>query len=251
MNLTATHRSRQPNQQPNGNLLAVGWCDGGNTVLHRDPRDIAKRSPFMGYKFGGGRGSSILLTEATARGEPLHQAFLGTALGDLAWDRWGRVYLVGSNLSAGSGGPFERASSGSVLVLSRDFRTPLLDVRLGGAGGSYRDNAWCALALDQERGLLALAGWTAQTVEHPLHSVQPGAGGGMDGLYALIRLWRDSATPAPASLEPLPDPEAPPAPETPPRWDAPAPPPVEAAPDLPPPSRSRPSNPFAPRRALF
>ena len=89
-----------------------------------------------------------------------------------------------------------------MLVLSRDLKNPLLDIRLGGVGLSYKDNAWVSAELDEEQGLLALAGWTAQAVQDPVHSVQNANGGGKDGLYALIRLWpagaASAATPADA-----------------------------------------------------
>lgn len=205
LNLMADSRIRYACRMPNGNLMAFGWCDGGNTSLHRDPRDITKASPFMGYQFGGGKGSSTLLTEVTPAGVPLHQAFLGTAVGDVAWDRWGRLYAVGSNMSEGTYGPFARRSSGSLLILSRDLKSARLDIRLGGSGTSYKDNAWVAVDLDESSGLLALSGWTAQAVEQPLNSVQEANGGGKDGLYALIRLWPAGSVPAgrlPASPAP-------------------------------------------------
>jgi hypothetical protein len=213
--LMADGRIRLALWMPNGNILAVGWCDGGNTVLHRAPRDITRKSPFMGYVFGGGRGSSTLLTEVTPQGEPLHQAFLGTAVGDFAWDRWGRVYLAGSNMSAGGVGSFGRPSSGSVLVLSRDLRRPLFDTRLGGTGTSYKDNAWTAVDLDEEQGLLALSGWTAQQIESPENSVQDASGGDKDGMYALIRLW--PAATAPTANRGMPPPASRPPETKPPR----------------------------------
>lgn len=188
-NLMADSRIRFAEWMPNGNILCLGWCDGGNTVLGRDPQDLTKPSPYMGYLYGGGRGTSVLLTELTPRGQPLHQAFLGVAVGDVRWDRWGRSYIVGCNMCGGMIGPFVRSSSGSVLILSHDLRTPLLDIRLGGSGLSYKDNAWVAASLSEEQGLLAIAGWTAQSVQDPLHSVQSANGGDRDGLYALIRLW--------------------------------------------------------------
>ena len=200
--LMADSRIRFAERMPNGNILALGWCDGGNTVLGRDPRDLTKRSPFMGYQYGGGKGTSTLLTEIMPRGEPLHQAFLGVAVGDVKWDRWGRAYIVGCNMCAGTLGPFARQSSGSILILSRDLKQPLLDIRLGGVGLSYKNNAWVAVDLNEELGLLAVSGWTDQEIQKPVNSVRTRNGGDKDGMYALIRLWpagtAGAATPADA-----------------------------------------------------
>lgn len=187
--LMADSRIRAGLQIPNGNVLLVGWCDGGNTVLHRDPRDIDKKSPYMRYGFGGGRGASNLYTEVTPKGEVLRQAFMGVGTGRILWDPWGRLYACGTNLCKGGKAPFDTPSSGSLVVFDREWTQALLDARLGGVGGSYKDNSWDAMELDAENGLLILGGWAKGAIEKPVAGVQEKHGGDKDAMIAVIRLW--------------------------------------------------------------
>lgn len=199
--LMADSRIRAGLPMPNGDVLLIGWCDGGNTVLHRDPRDIAKRSPAMRYVHGGGRGSSLLFSQVTMQGEVLRQAFLGPGCGGVTWDPWGRLYTCGTNLCKGGKAPFNVESSGSLLVFDRAWTAPIIDARLGGAGASYKDNMWEAIALDAEHGLLALAGWTTGAIAKQVNGVQEADGGGKDAMLAVIRLWTPDAYKAAVAAE--------------------------------------------------
>jgi hypothetical protein len=137
---------------------------------------------------------SLLYTELVpATGEVLRQAFLGTGAGAVLWDPWGRLITVGTNLCKGGKAPFDTGGSGSLLILDREWTAPLLDCRLGSLGGSYKDNMWQSAALDHERGILVLGGWTGGKLEKPVRAPQTEPGGDKDAMIAVIRLWTPEA----------------------------------------------------------
>lgn len=185
---------------------AVGmmlWTDGGDTPLHRGPVDVSQVAAFTRDSFGenpGGRGVLFARIDPSS-GTVTGGTWLNThALWHVA-DPWGRVLLskslpirYGMSSLPNPTNPFNqstRAESG-LFVLRSDFTQPEAHFYLGGdpttcASGGVQ--SFDAIALSG--GLVALAGTTCATDLHTTpNAVQSTSGGGHDGFFALVRLWR-------------------------------------------------------------
>ncbi len=169
---------------PNGHLFAMGKCDGGNTTLHRDPRDLDEKLKFH-IKEGGGKGTSSFCYEIDpTSGEPVRQMVLRGFANAVCWDRWGRVMVVGWGITQHSEGePFGYPDGAGILVADREWREALLKAHVG-PGGVFH-----ACAIDSATGLAAAAGFTDKDDLEQLHGPQTRPGGGKDAFLVVFRLW--------------------------------------------------------------
>jgi hypothetical protein len=174
---------------PSGNYLAVGMSDGGNTSLRVHPRDIDKSLEFP-ISTGGGAGQSSFVFEITPRGELVRQMVIRGSVNHAAWDKWGRMILVGRGILRGGQpkeGEFAYPDGAGLLYVDAEWKQVLFRTSFGTEGG--KDISLWGSAIDSETGISGVCGY----VEGPFREVapvQPRPGGGKDGLVAVIRFWK-------------------------------------------------------------
>jgi hypothetical protein len=176
---------------PNKSLLAVGYCDGGNTILRAHPKDC-DRTLETAFNAGGGGGgkSSWLIELQPSDGEPLHViACRGTVVCH-AYDDWNRLIVGGGAVcKAGEANVFGYHDGAGILMTDQQWSGPLLAAHLGskadekGIGGMV----W-SIDIDSDSGLMAVAGWMEGSPQG-VNMVQERNGGGKDAFLAVIRLW--------------------------------------------------------------
>jgi hypothetical protein len=194
--LGADSRCYQAWGMPNGAIGVQCWCDGGNTVLDRDPRDLSEGA---GWKDGawsrtvGGMSTMYALIDPRGGGSVLSGTFVASHVTHLAVDGWGRVYLArgvgnrqtGEDPTDVFGVGADSASPG-LAILSPDLRQVVFNAGLSGQceGGQGAES------IVLQDNLLVIGGATcADGSLEQRNPVQPEPGGGRDGFIAVIRLW--------------------------------------------------------------
>jgi hypothetical protein len=183
---------------PKNTLLAVGYTDGGNTILRAHPKDCDKTLETAFDAGGGGGGKSSWVIELRPKdGEPLHViACRGTVVCH-AYDAWNRLVVGGGAvLKTGQGSAFGFFDGAGVLMTDYGWGGPLLAAHLGAKEGDkdVGGMAW-AIDIDSDSGLMAVGGWMEGSLQG-VNAVQEKNGGGKDAFLAVIRLWTpaDAAT---------------------------------------------------------
>ncbi len=178
---------------PNAHLVAFAKCDGGNTTLHRDPRDLDAKLAFA-LKHGGGKGTSSFVYEINPTdGAPVRQMILRGFANAACWDRWGRMMVVGRGITPGETHGFGYGDGAGLLLVDREWQRTLLSTHVG-ADGEGRGATFWGAAIDSETGLAAAVGWVEGEMRQ-VQPVQPRPGGGKDGLVVIFRLWRPAPKP--------------------------------------------------------
>jgi predicted component of type VI protein secretion system len=186
---------------PGGRFLAKCWCDGGNTVLERDPRDLDKPNPALANPYNrSAAGSASLYIIGDARtGEPLHATWMIHRPQAEAVDAYGRVYVA--QQAQRKFGPVHKDSLGlgggaGISVFNPALSQCLFSATLGGD---------MCYALAVRENMLVIGGSIGQArkdkegkvegVENdpaklPVRNpAQSKPGGGEDGFLAILRLW--------------------------------------------------------------
>ena len=186
---------------PGSRFLAKCWCDGGNTVLEKDPRDLDKPNPALANPYNrSAAGSASLYIIGDARtGEPLHATWMIHRPQAEAVDAYGRVYI--SQQAQRKFGPVHKDSLGlgggaGISIFNPTLSQCLFSATLGGdtsyavavrenmlvVGGSIgqarKDKEGRAEGVENDPAKLP--------VRNPAQS-RPG--GGEDGFLAILRLW--------------------------------------------------------------
>ncbi|MDA3960511.1 MAG: hypothetical protein PF961_06955 [Planctomycetota bacterium] len=178
---------------PDGHGVAVGSADGGNTCLRAHPADINQPMAMgLGYGTtgGGGGGLSSWVFDISPKAEvgPVAMVFRGQVC-SAAWDRWGRMLLGGQALTkTGSASVFGYDDGAGVMLVNRDWSDAVFAAHIGKGGESSASGMIWALAINNELGLAAAAGWMDGDFVGP-GSLQPRSGGGKDAFMAVWRLW--------------------------------------------------------------
>jgi hypothetical protein len=175
---------------PKQSLLAVGYCDGGNTILRAHPRDCDKTLETAFDAGGGGGGKSSWLIELRpSDGEPLHiVACRGTVVCH-AYDAWNRLVVGGQAvLKTGQGTAFGYQDGAGLLMTDYGWSGPLLAAHLGAKEGEKVGGMAWAIDIDSDSGLMAVGG-TMEGSPQGVNAVQETNGGGRDAFLAVIRLW--------------------------------------------------------------
>jgi len=191
---------------PNGNLYAVGKCDGGNTCLRVHPKDINLPLEFP-ISHGGGKGTSSFAFEITPRGELVRQMVLRGFANAVAWDAWGRILVVGAGVVPKAQNDLGYPDGAGVLLADREWTRTLFSTHIGSHDG--KASFW-ACAIDSASGLAALAGYVEGSDFEQVRPIQTAPGGGKDGLLVVLRLWEKAAPAMPGAAPAKPGP-APPA----------------------------------------
>jgi hypothetical protein len=178
---------------PNGDLWVDGKCDGGNTSLWCDPKDINTRLKYE-IAHGGGKGTSSFLFDISPQGEYLRGMVLRGFVNCVTWDRWGRMLVGGAGITMPKADAFGYTDGAGLLLADREWKQTLLATHVGPEGG--KASFW-ACAIDSASGLAALAGYCEGDNFKEVHSIQKRPGGGKDGLLVIFRLWENPAA-APA-----------------------------------------------------
>ncbi len=174
---------------PSKTLYAVGLCDGGNTCLRADPRDIDSPLEFP-VALGGGAGQSSYAFEISQKGELLRQLVVRGSANGVCWDDWGRTLVVGRGIVRGDDADahktFGYGDGAGLVLVDRDWKKVLFKASFGteGKGGI---SLWAA-DIDSKSGLAAVVGHVEGTLRETA-PIQPKAGGGKDGFIAVFRLW--------------------------------------------------------------
>lgn len=185
---------------PAGALGLQCWTDGGNSVLAKDPRDLASPGFDPAFAQGafqsspGGMASLYALIDPSGQGALLSGTFVASHVAPLAVDAWGRVYVAQTTQSRSTSAddianPFQQSTEAEsgFFVLDPSLKQMLANLRIGGDcdGGMQ---AFGSIAL---RGnLLALGGTTCAPDVPTRNAAQSQHGGGQDGLLAIVRLWQ-------------------------------------------------------------
>ena len=176
---------------PKSTLLAVGYTDGGNTILRAHPKDCNKTLETAFDAGGGGGGKSSWVIELRPNdGEPLHLiACRGTVVCH-AYDAWNRLVVGGGAVSkTGQGAIFGFQDGAGILMTDYAWRAPLFAAHLGAKEGEkdIGGMVW-AIDIDSTSGLMAVGGWMEGTPQG-VSAIQDRNGGGKDAFLAVIRLW--------------------------------------------------------------
>lgn len=202
----ADSRIRHVIVAPNGNGIAIGTADGGNTCFQAHPYDINRNfDAGVGYNVtgGGGGGKSSWLFEISPRGQirDVSMVFRGH-INTAAWDEWGRIMVGGQGvLRNGRGAIFGYQDGAGVLMASRDWRQSLFQAHFGtqGEGNKVKGQIW-SIAIDSELGIAAVAGYMEGDFRG-VNPVQERTGGGKDAFMAVWRLWTPEAYEAAIAAE--------------------------------------------------
>jgi hypothetical protein len=171
---------------PDGGMVAIGMTDGGNSVLGRDPRNIATKLA-MPISHGLSRGQSSVLVHLSRSGDPRRAMSVRGGAHGVIWDDWGRTYVYGRGImQVGQGTAFRYQDGAGLLIADADWKNELFAAHLGtnGKGGTV----WRTAAIDCTSGLLVLAGWTDGEFKQS-QGPQKQSGGGIDAALAVISLW--------------------------------------------------------------
>ena len=176
---------------PKKTLLAVGYTDGGNTILRAHPKDCDKTMETAFDAGGGGGGKSSWLIELRpSDGEPLHVVACRGTVVCHTYDAWNRLVVGGGALhKTGQGAVFGYLDGAGVLMPDFAWTQPLLQVHLGASkeGDKVGGMAW-AIDIDSDSGLMAVGGWMEGSPQG-VAELQDKNGGGKDAFLAVIRLW--------------------------------------------------------------
>jgi hypothetical protein len=196
--LGADTRCYQAWLMPNDRVGVQCWTDGGNSVLAKEPRDLGSPGFDPSWAAGGymrspaGMATSYALVDPRDGGSVVSGTFVASHVANLVVDPWGRV-IVARTATSRSGGappsnPFDQAETGSgFLVLSADLREVIANVRIGGNNCEGGTQSFGSLALRD--GVLVLGGTTCAPDLNVQNAVQAAAGGGQDGMIAIVRLY--------------------------------------------------------------
>jgi len=184
--LRADSRGVRLHVMPGGRFLAKCWTDGGNSILIKDPRDLAKPNPATQattIKKDAGGSASILIVGDARTGEPLHGTFMKHRPQAEGFDTWGRIYIA---QMTPTGKDAWMLGGGGFCILDRDLMRAELNASVG------CDQLLC---LAVQGNLLVLGGVIGESttvsagalkVKNP---AQPKPGGGADGFLMVIKLW--------------------------------------------------------------
>lgn len=174
---------------PDKGILAFGMCDGGNTCLRANPKDINETLDFP-IALGGGKGQSSFVFEIGPKGELRRQLIVRGSANGACWDDWKRMLLVGRGIVAGDDsdahGTFGYGDGGGVLLVDADWQKVLFKATFS-VEGKGALSLWAA-SVDSRSGLVAVVGTVEGSLreKNPLQS-KPGTG--TDGFIAVFRLW--------------------------------------------------------------
>jgi pSer/pThr/pTyr-binding forkhead associated (FHA) protein len=185
----------------NGRFLAKCWCDGGNTVLEKDPRNLDRRNPALANPYNRcAAGSASLYIIGDARtGEPLHATWMIHRPQAEAVDAYGRVYIA--QQAAKKYGSVYKDSLGlggraGISIFNPTLSACLFSGTLGGDISyalAVRDNL-LVIGGSVGRAKKSKDGTTRSPGTDPSklmlrNPAQPKPGGGEDGFLAIFRLW--------------------------------------------------------------
>ncbi|TVR14654.1 MAG: hypothetical protein EA401_04020 [Planctomycetota bacterium] len=193
----ADSRIRHALKAPNDDIIAIGWTDGGNSVFRRDPKDLSQGlGARMGIgnreTTGGGRGASSWVFRIDQQGEVQKAMVFRGGIHTAVWDEWGRIIVGGSGVFQPRAGIFPQYGDGAGIIMAdRSWDRMLFRAHVAGtkpdAGPRASAQVW-GMAIDNERGLLAICGWVegamAVTDSEELKHSQD-----KDAFLAIMRLW--------------------------------------------------------------
>jgi hypothetical protein len=186
---------------PCGKFLAKCWCDGGNTVLEKDPRDLDKKNPALAnaYNRCAAGSASLYIVGDAKTGEPLSASWMIHRPQAETADAYGRIYI--SQLAARKFGAAQKDSLGlggksGISIFSPTLSECYFSGTLGG------DETYAVAVKDN---LLVVGGSIGQSRQEkdgtakppetdpaklPMRNpAQAKPGGGEDGFLAILKLW--------------------------------------------------------------
>lgn len=177
-------------------IFASSYCDGGNTSLRVDPRNIDKDLSFP-ISHGGGGGKSAFCFEVDNSGRLLRQMVFRGWVNDVCWDEFKRPIVVGAAvLKAGQAPNKFGSDDGAGIAMADAAWSKLLFGSHVGAGelskGEKTEHVFWSVAIDSKSGLCAASGYVSGELAQT-NSLQKTAGGGTDGLLVIFRLWSPKA----------------------------------------------------------
>ena len=190
---------------PNGHLIAFGKCDGGNTSLRVDPRNLDEKLPFKILHGGGGGTSSFVFEIDPAGGEPVRQLILRGFANNVCWDYWGRVMVVGRGIIPKAKNDFGYGDGAGIMMADREWTQTLFSTHVGTEGGGGA--SFWACDINSSSGIAAVGGFVEGDVKQ-VGGLQTRPGGGKDALLAVFRLWKP-VTKEPDKGAPVPEPRKP------------------------------------------
>ena len=193
--LGADTRCYQAWGMPEGRIGVQCWSDGGNSVLGREPRDLNQNPPAWldgSYRNSPG-GVAFALVNPADGGSAESGTFIGSHVGPVVTDGWGRVYSgrVNPNLAEDSFQGQSASVQSGLLILDPSMKKVLFQASIGGdecKGDKGFQSFLYALQVDK---YLALAGSICSdaTLDSTDNAFQNDGGGGQDGWVAVVQLW--------------------------------------------------------------
>jgi len=181
---------------PQNTIFASSYCDGGNTSLRVDPRNIDKDLPFE-ISHGGGGGKSAYCFEVDVKGQLLRQMVFRGWVNDVCWDEFQRPIVVGAAVLKAGQAPnkFGSSDGAGIAIADATWSKLLFGTHIGPGEASNSEKAeyvFWSVAIDSKSGICAAVGYVSGELLQT-ESLQKIAGGGTDGLLAVFRLWRSDA----------------------------------------------------------
>jgi serine/threonine protein kinase len=175
-------------------LVAQCWCAAANTSLVRDPRDFSKPNPGLTAPIDGA--ASVYLIFDPASGAPVRSLALPVPPAAHATDTLGRV-VISTPMPNGAQALSVSGKAG-FTVLSADLSGVMASFRIGALDASAAGTeAFAAIAIKDD--LVVLGGATSAAAYSGSHAVQARAGGGLDGLFVIVRLTGGTSGVKPAN----------------------------------------------------
>jgi hypothetical protein len=194
-------------QSPHNTFFASSYCDGGNTSLRVDPRNIDKDLKFP-ISHGGGGGKSAFCFEISPQGQLLRQMVFRGWVNDVCWDEFQRPIVVGAAVLKAGQAPNKMGygDGAGIAMADADWSKLLFGTHIGSAessgeksgdksgekAGDKSEYVFWNVAIDSKTGICAAVGYVSGDLKQ-LHPVQDSPGGGTDGLLVIFRLWKPEA----------------------------------------------------------
>jgi len=177
---------------PHKSIFASSYCDGGNTSLRVDPRNIDSNLAFE-ISHGGGGGKSAFCFEIDGSGKLLRQMVFRGWVNDVCWDDFQRPIVVGAAVLKTGQEPnkFGSNDGAGIAMADASWTKLVFGTHIGTDDseiGEKTEHVFWNVAIDSKTGICAAAGYVQGGLKQ-VNSLQDQAGGGADGLLVIFRLW--------------------------------------------------------------
>jgi hypothetical protein len=177
---------------PHNTYFAASYCDGGNTSLRVDPRNIDKDLSFS-ISHGGGGGKSAFCFEIDPTGKLLRQMVFRGWVNCVCWDEFQRPIMAGAAVLKAGQAPdkFGSNDGAGIAMADAEWSKLIFGTHIGNGESESKDKSehvFWSVAIDSKTGICAVAGYVRGELKQH-NALQNQAGTGTDGLLAIFRLW--------------------------------------------------------------